>query len=76
MVITIQPWDYAMFLAFSVLLLINVVGIAKYAMRSEVLTLFIMIVSFLAIGCKYLSLINDSPFCSILDRESLFIYLY
>ena len=56
----VHPWDYILALLYTVILLINVCGIAKYAVRAHTLTLFIMICNFCAIGY----------------REFLFVYLF
>ena len=53
-------WDYVLALVYTVILLINVSGIAKYAVRSHTLNLFIM----------------TSNFCAICYRECLFVYLF
>lgn len=58
--IEVHSWDFALALVYTIILLINVVGVAKYALRAHTLTLFIMI----------------SNFAAICFRESLFVYLF
>ena len=58
--IEVDTWDYVLAVVYTVILLINICGIAKYAVRAHTLTLFIMI----------------SNFCAISYREVLFMYLF
>ena len=58
--IEVHTWDYVLSLIYTFILLINVCGIAKYAVRAHILNLFIMV----------------SNFFAICYRECLFIYLF
>ena len=77
--IEVHEWDYVLALLYSIILLITVVGIAKYALRTEVLTLCIMVTNFLAISCKSNCSIDSLILTAIflmIDRFSLFVYLF
>ena len=51
--VDIHPWDYVFSIAYALILLVNLVGVAKYAIKAQILTLMIMTTNLIAIACKY-----------------------
>lgn len=51
--IEVHSWDYVFALVYGIVLLISLVGVAKYAIRAQVLTIAIMVTNVFSIGCKY-----------------------
>ena len=52
MKITINDWDYAFVVAFGLILLLNLIGVFKYAIKAHFLTLLIMATNLIVICCK------------------------
>ena len=52
--VEVHYWDYTISVIYTLIILINVCGIVKYAFQAHVLTLLIMVTNFLAISCKLL----------------------
>jgi len=50
--IRLHYWDYVFFIVYAFVLLINLVGVAKYAIKAQMLTLMIMLFNVFATFCK------------------------
>ena len=74
MTIEVHSWDYVFALVYGIVLLISLVGVAKYAIRAQVLTIAIMVTNVLSIGCKYM--LPSLTFVIFTDREVLFLVLF
>ena len=47
--IKVTGWDYTLAVVFTIILVVNIAGIAKYAFKTHVLTLFIMVSNFIVL---------------------------
>lgn len=56
--IEVHSWDYLMSVVYTIALLINVCGIAKFAYSANLLTILIMLTNFGAIFCKKTTLLD------------------